>query len=192
MSKLSSRNQVLIGIALAMLMAVTRSHHIAAFPHLLDASWAVFFLAGMYLRPALALPLLLGEAVLIDYLVITYGGVSSFCVSPAYAALALAYGSLWLAGRWYAGRAQFRADTLIPFAVSLVAGASACELISSGSFYYLSGRVAEPTLAGFGAGLIAYFPGNAQSFLFYIGLGVLTHLAAMLSRRGARASAKAR
>ena len=192
MSKLPPRSQILIGLALAALMAVTRSHHIPGFPHLLDASWAVFFLAGMYLRPVLALPLLLGEAVLVDYLAITYGGVSSFCVSAAYVALAPAYGALWLTGRWYAGRARSRADTLVPFAVSLAAGAAACELISSGSFYYLSGRVAAPTLAGFGASLAEYFPANAQSFLFYIGLGVATHLAVTLSRRGVRANAKAR
>lgn len=192
MSKSSSRNQVLIGLALAALMALTRSHHIPGFPHLLDASWAVFFLAGMYLRPMLALPLLLAEAVLIDYLAITYGGVSSFCVSAAYVALAPAYGALWLAGRWYAKRAQTRANTLVPFALSLIAGSAVCELISSASFYYLSGRFAAPTLAGLGARLVEYFPGNAQSFLFYVGLGVAAHFAAMLSRRGANANAKAR
>ncbi|MDE3115905.1 MAG: hypothetical protein KGL26_09925 [Pseudomonadota bacterium] len=192
MSKSSSRNQVLIGLALAALMALTRSHHIPGFPHLLDASWAVVFLAGVYLRPRLVLPLLLAEAVLIDYLAITYGGVSSFCVSSAYAALAPAYGALWLAGRWYAGRARFQADTLVPFTVSLVAGAAACELVSSGSFYYLSGRFAAPTLTGFGARLVAYFPGDAQSLLFYVGLAVVTHALLMLSRRGAQTGAKAR
>jgi len=59
-----------IFLALALVMAITRGtiqiHHFEAFP---DASWGVFFLAGFWLRGAgrWAFPLLMAEAVLIDY-----------------------------------------------------------------------------------------------------------------------------
>ena len=47
---LSTRNQLLIGLALAVLMAITRGHHFATV-NLPSASWAVFFLAGVLLKP---------------------------------------------------------------------------------------------------------------------------------------------
>jgi hypothetical protein len=88
-------------------MAATRSDHFAGELHLPDASAAVFFLAGVYLRPMWMLSALLVEAAFIDYLAIAVGGVSSFCISPAYGFLLPAYGALWLAGRWYAVRHRF-------------------------------------------------------------------------------------
>ena len=46
MIKLSPRAQLAVGIALAVLMAMTRGQHFASV-NLPSASWAVFFLAGV-------------------------------------------------------------------------------------------------------------------------------------------------
>ena len=45
---LTPRTQLLIGLALALLMAMTRGQHFATL-NLPSASWAVFFLAGVLL-----------------------------------------------------------------------------------------------------------------------------------------------
>ncbi|HNI65868.1 MAG TPA: hypothetical protein PLK97_09005, partial [Pseudomonadales bacterium] len=58
----SAATQWLIGLTLALLMAATRSQHFASLETLPSASWAVFFLAGLYLTPRWAVVGLLAEA----------------------------------------------------------------------------------------------------------------------------------
>ncbi len=178
-----SRSAFAIGLALAVLMAVTRSHHFATTTHLPDASWAVFFLAGFYLRPLWVFPALLALAGAGDYVAITRFAVSDFCVSPAYAFLVPAYGTLWLAGRWYARRHRFALATLMPLAGSVLAGAFLCEIFSSGGFYFFSGRFAEPDLVTFAQRLARYFPPSLTAMGFYVAVAAIVH-AALGSVRG--------
>ncbi len=49
MNKLPLSRPLPVGLALAALMILTRSHHFASAVHLPDASWAVFLLAGALL-----------------------------------------------------------------------------------------------------------------------------------------------
>ena len=97
MIPVSPRSALTIGLSLALLIAATRSHHFATALHLPDASWAVFFLAGFYLRPLWMFPALMALAGVSDYMAIAWFGVSDFCMSPAYGFLLLAYGALWIA-----------------------------------------------------------------------------------------------
>lgn len=128
-------------IVLALVMAATRINHFGALP---DASWAVFFLAGFYLRGSArwAFPLLMAEAVLVDFAVISGSGMdfwSHYCVSPAYACLVAAYGALWFGGSLV--RRHFRGPTPASLglaALGLVASVVVCHLIAQGSFYWLS------------------------------------------------------
>lgn len=182
MLTLSNRRQLVIGLALAALMAATRGHHFATLQHLPGASWAVFFLAGVYLNRLWVFPALLAEAAFLDFAAVTWGGVSSFCISPAYAFLLPAYGALWLAGRWYAARHRFRWNTLLPLGASLLAGAVICELFSSGGFYFFSGRFVDTTLAEFSVRLTKYFPPYLESLAFYVGLAAVVHVALALAR----------
>lgn len=183
MLTLSSRSPLAVGVALLALFAVTRGYHTPSlFNTLPGASWAVFFLAGVYLRPAWVLAALLGLTALLDYAAVTWGGVSSFCISPAYVALIPAYGALWLAGRLYRRFHSFSSATFLPLAMTVVAGALACEVISSGAFYFFSGRFPEPSLAGFGARLARYFPADLGSLAFHVGLVAIVHAVATLAR----------
>jgi len=186
MLSLSSRQQLAIGIALALLMALTRSHHWATLHALPDASWAVFFLAGVYLRPFWIAPALMLGAALVDYIAITWGGVSSFCVSPAYWLLVPAYGALFLAGRVYARHHRLSWSALPWLLGSVLAGAVLAELFSSGGFYFFSGQFAEPSLTGLVMGLVKYFPQSLASMALYVGLAALAHaaLAASFGRVG--------
>lgn len=184
---LEKRSQLWIAVALIALMAATRGHHFASLTHLPGASLAVFFLAGFYVRRAWFFVALLAEAALIDFSAITYGGVSSFCVTPAYSFLIPAYGSMWLAGKWFASRYSFALSALAPFGGSLLVGASLSELFSSGGFYFFGGRYADPTLAVFGERLMKYFPHQLSSLAFWIGITLAIHVTFALVRGHQRA-----
>lgn len=172
----SVTTQVAIGLILALLMAATRSHHFASLESLPSASWAVFFLAGVYLSPLLALVGLLAEAALLDYVAITWGGVSSFCVTPVYFFLLPAYSSLWLAGRWY-GQRHMQMPKMMPLLGSLLLAGVVCELLSGGSFYFLGGRFAETSLMQFGQRLVTYLPPELFDLFFYVAIAMLLQLA---------------
>ena len=171
----STRTQLTIGIVLALLMGVTRGYHFTPLEQLPSASWAVFFLAGVYLRSRWVFPALLAEAAALDFAAITWGGVSDFCVSPAYGFLLPAYGTLWLAGHWYASRHRDAVTTLIPLTLSVLIGAGACEVISSGSFYFLSGQFGQTTVTQFAHNLTQYFPHSLSSLAFYVFIAGMIH-----------------
>jgi len=175
-----------IFLALALVMAITRGavhiHHFEALP---DASWGVFFLAGFWLRGAgrWAFPLLMAEAVLVDYLVITGQGLnfwSHYCVSPAYWFLVAAYGALWLGGSWLAKRqAGLRLSTLGLAVASLLVSEAVCFVVSNGSFYWLSSSVPAPRSIGAWVDNMGdwYLP-FLQVTALYVGLGAALHVLA--------------
>ena len=175
MLTLSTRSQMAIGLLLVLLMILTLSHHFASVHNLADASWAIFFLAGLYLRSAWPLLGFFALSWWLDFAAYTWGGVSDFCLTPAYVFLLPAYASLWLAGRWYAKRYQFTWHTVLPLSFSVMIGLTLCELFSSGGFYFFSGRFADTTLSAFGEQLVKYFPLYIETFVFYLGITVVVH-----------------
>lgn len=191
MLTLSNRNQILIGAVLALLLIATRGQHFATLHSLPGASWAVFFLAGVYLRPMWILPALLAFVWGLDFAPYLLSGASlaeivnggqAFCLTPAYVFLLPAYAALWFAGRWYARQYRFEWRTLLPLGAATFGGAAVCELFSSGGFYFFSGRFAEPTVAEFAGRLMTYFPGELQSLVFYVGIAAVVHALFGLAR----------
>lgn len=184
MSRLSVSRQCLIAGGLAVFMLVTRSPGIPGSELLHSGSWAVFFIAGLYLESALALPAFLALAFAIDAVALGWGGVSDYCLTPAYAMLIPAYGCLWGAGHWYASRYPLSRSSLTPLIASVFAGAVACEAFASASFYWLSGRFSDPSLGVFAVRELHYFPAYLATLFFWVGATVLMHrlLAAANSR----------
>jgi hypothetical protein len=188
MHTFSKTNLILIGAALTLLLIATRGHHFASMINLPSATLAVFFLAGLYLRQTGVFAVLLTLCAALDFFAITFGGVSSFCVTPAYGFLLPAYGVIWLAGRWLAKRYSFNWTTILPLTGSLVLSAALSELFSSGGFYLFGGRYASPTLAEFVARLVKYFPQQLEGLIFWMSVAVMVHIAFALTRGKSQAN----
>jgi len=187
---LSNSQRAGIFVILALVMTATRVNHFAALP---DASWAVFFVAGFYLRGAArwAFPLLIALAVLIDFFVITSQGIdfwSHYCVSAAYWFLLPAYFALWLGGsllrRLYAG---LGVRTLGLLAVLLFAAVSVCYLISNGSYYWLSDGWLTPgkvrSFAGWTENLGDWYLPYLRTSAIYVGIAAALHVVVAIAVR---------
>ncbi|KRE88770.1 hypothetical protein ASG87_09385 [Frateuria sp. Soil773] len=189
----TSTQRLGIFLALALVMAVTRIH-LSLFNHdVRDASWAVFFLAGFWLRGQArwAFPLLMAEAVLIDFIVISNTGQSfwsHYCVSAAYWFLVPSYGALWLGGNWLARHdLGLRLPTLGLAAVALLVSASLCYLISNGSFYWLSASVPAPrSFANWFVNLGDWYVPFLGTTAIYVGVGAVLHVLAVQLARASR------
>lgn len=171
---------------LAVVMLATRINHFGAVP---DASWAVFFIAGFYLRGwgRWAFPLLLALAVAIDYVVISGQGIafwSHYCVSTAYLFLLPAYAAPWLGGSWlrkhYAGPGLRELGLL---AGSSVIAASLCFLLSNGSFYWISANVPSRSFGGWLANMGDWYLSYLGTTLVYVGVAAVLHVATVHAAR---------
>ncbi len=164
---------------LVLLMAGTRINHFAPVP---DASWAVFFIGGFYLRSwtRWAFPLLMGLAVVVDWAVISNQGMNfwqHYCVSAAYWMLVPAYFAMWAGGmllrRYYTG-ATLKSLGLL--AASLMASVALCHLIAQGSFYWISASVAEPSVAGWAKNYSDWLLPYMQTAAMYVGAAALVQV----------------
>jgi hypothetical protein len=169
-----------IATALVLLMFATRFNHFGSSLALPDASYAVFFLAGLYLgrmrgAPAV-LALLLVEAALVDYYAINFHGISAWCVTSAYSFLVLAYGALWFVGRWYAPRHNLTMKGLPGlFAAAALAG-SAAFIIANVSFYLLAGYFDRMSIAEYVSRVTEYFASYVAVAVVYIGFAVCVQM----------------
>jgi hypothetical protein len=165
--------------ALAALMVLTRSGHLGTAWSPPDASWAVLYIGGFYLARQWrwALPGLFFTAVAVDFIVIREFGVSAYCVTVAYVFMLPAYSILWLGGVWLRRTYRHELADLARSAVSLGLAASLCFLITNASFYWLGGRVPDPSLGGWWQNLAQWYPGFVGVPFIYVGIAALLHAA---------------
>ena len=181
---ITQNKTVWVAVALALLMAVTRFNHFGSALSLPDASYAVFFLGGLYLgrtRVALAiLSLLLLEAALVDFYVINFRETSAWCVTSAYAFLVFAYGALWLIGRWFAPRFDMTLKGIAGlFAAAAVAG-SASFIIANVSFYLLAGYFENMSVTEYISRVAQYYGSYVAVAVMYVGAAVGVQMLATL------------
>lgn len=170
-----------IGMVLAVAMVATRYHHLGSLLHLPDASMAVFFLGGLYLRRHLAFLLMLALAVAVDWASVGLAGNSDFCITAAYSLLPLAYAALWYAGRTFASYLTATPVALAgAFGVAALA-ATVSFAISNGAFYWLGGRYSHPHAAEYLARLWQWGPLFVRTTLAYVAVGLAAY--AVLARR---------
>jgi hypothetical protein len=165
-----------IAAALLLLMAATRYNHFGSAMALPDASYAVFFLGGLFLgrvRGAVAiLALLLVEAAVIDYYAINFRDMSGWCVTSAYAFLVFAYGALWFVGRWYAPRHELTLKGLAALLLAGAAAGSAAFIIANVSFYLLAGYFDSMSVVQYVASVAQYYGPYVAVTVFYVALAV--------------------
>ncbi len=171
---------------LSLLMWITRGSHFDSIYNLPDASLAIFLAAGFYLRKTWPLIWLMALAALLDYVAITYNGVSDFCVSPAYFFLIPTYACMWLAGRWLAARYKGALKNAVELVFASVISTNIAFHISSGSFYLISGRFSDLSWATYGERVAAYLPSYVTIACGYIALFAVLHIImAQLARKKA-------
>ncbi|WP_109124131.1 hypothetical protein [Dyella sp. C11] len=179
MKALSGSRFKALWLVLVAVMIATRFKHFGDLLHLPDASMAVFFLGGLYLRRHWTFVTMVLLAVALDWISISYAGVSNFCVTLAYSFLPLAYAVLWYAGRWYAPRMDQRATSfVVAFAVAFVA-ASLSFAISNGSFYWLGGRYANPHMTEYLSRLWQWGPLFVRTTMSYVAVALALHAVAL-------------
>ena len=166
--------------ALMVLMALTRYNHFGSSLALPDASYAVFFLGGLYLGRVRGgwsiLVLFLLEAALVDYYAINYQGVSGWCVTEAYAFLLAAYAGLWSIGRWYAKRYDMTAKGLVGLFATSVAAGSLAFVIANVSFYLLAGYFGSMSVAEYISRVAGYYGSYVAVAVIYIGCAVIVQM----------------
>jgi hypothetical protein len=150
------KNFISITIGLSVLMLLTRGSHFSGLNALPESSWMVFMAAGVLL-PSWSFAWFMLLAVGIDCYAFTVGGVPGTCFSIAYCMLVPAYFSMWMAGRLVKPYFDGNLSGFVIFCGFAMVGTLACELISSGSFYLLSGDF-EPSIAEFISREIKYAP----------------------------------
>lgn len=155
-------------------MIITRTHMIH---HIQDASWAVFFLLGFYIRKAIAFPLFWLVAFAVDLIVIESKGGQSYCFTISYPFLIPAYASLWFAGRWFAKNYSENLRGLLYFIAAAVVGITVCDMISSGGFYFFSGHFADVNVSEFATRLATYLPMFMKTTMLYLMIAAVIHIA---------------
>ena len=102
MTTISIKSKEAYGLAACVaLMIVTRGKHLGIGFNLPDATLAIFFIAGIYLRRIAYPVLLMAAATLIDYFAVRHGA-SGWCITPAYAFLIPTYLTMWCGGKFFA------------------------------------------------------------------------------------------
>jgi hypothetical protein len=165
-------------------MAATRYNHFGSSVTLPDASYAVFFLCGLFLgriRGALVLlVLLLLEAALIDYYAINFRGMNGSCVTLAYSFLVFAYGALWFLGRTYALRYDLSVNGLLGLFASAAIAGSAAFMIANASFYLLAGYFSSMSIAEYIGRVSQYYSSYVAITVLYVGLAACIQLLSAL------------
>ena len=165
-------------LALALVMAVTRLGHFGEYGGPVDASWAVFLLAGLWLRDLRLFPGFFLLAWVTDLAAFALGTPTN-CYSIAYLFLIPAYGALWLAGRWASEGGIAR------IALATAGGSAVTFVVANAGMYLLAPSLSAPTLGAFASAVAGYFPGYLATTTMYVAVGVLAERVLRGVRRSA-------
>lgn len=180
-----------IAALFAVIMIGTRFHHFGDMLHLPDASMALFFLGGIYLRKHLAFLAFVVLSVLIDWYSVSYAGVSDFCITVAYSFLPLAYAVLWYGGRLLAPRFDGSLRSYGLVFLGVVVAATLSYAVSNGAFYWLGGRYANPHMAEYLSRFMQWAPLFVRAAAMYVLAALVVHavVARFVPREGGRGAA---
>lgn len=167
-------SSVILLSLLSLVLLATRFNHFGSSVNPPDATLAVLFLAGWYLGTWESLAVLLVLAGLADAASIA-GGVSAWCVTPAYWFLIPAYAAPWLAGRFAQRVAAPLVRRTAIAALTLTFAVAVFFAISNVSFYLLSGYFGSMTASVYAQAVIQYFPRYLEVALAYVAIAAAIH-----------------
>ncbi len=137
--------------------------------HLSDPTRALFFIAGVYLRAWQVPVILLAGTGLTDaYSISVQNGVGASCITPTYPLLIPSYLALWFGGRFFQHMQIDSGKYAVKLAVILSVSTLLAVIISSGGYYWFSGKYEDPTMAGLGMRMVQYFPGYLGTTFMYV------------------------
>jgi len=181
---LTKNSKYIIGGLLLLAMILTRGNITA---HLHDASWAIFFMVGFYLRGATigryAFPLFFLAAFVIDLVVIDAQGGVHYCFTPSYPFLIPSYFAMWFAGRWFANNYVENAFGLFKFVAAAFVGTVVCFLVSNLGFYFFAGKFEAMSIAEYTQAVAKYLPEYLTTTGLYLGFVAMAHLVIVHGRK---------
>lgn len=165
-------SRLYLALVLACVMASTRIHHFGIGRVLPDASVAVFFLAGRYLKRPSWFAGFFALAAALDGIAFLRG-VSPWCFTPAYGALVPACGALFVAGRLTTREVLSQTRGAAELILSLAAAVLAFFAISNLGFWVVSGYFADLGLFRYGADVARYLPMYLATAFGYVAVGLM-------------------
>ena len=173
MNTLTKNDTWLVAGLLLSILIITRAHFIT---HIQDASWAIFFMLGFYVRNVLGFPIFWLVAFAVDLITIQAKGGQSYCFTISYPFLIPAYASLWSAGRWFAGNYSENLKGFIYFVAAALVGITVCDIISSGGFYWFSGRFENVNFSEFAGRIARFLPMFMKTTVMYLAIAAVVHI----------------
>ncbi len=143
MNKLPLVKTLLIAVAIAFTMLLTRGSHVLTHVSLPDASLALFLLGGLYLSSNLKTSMswfaaFFGLATFIDFGAAALDPVQGFCLTNGYWGLIPSYAALWFGGFWLAK--QSNPFSPLRFAAVSLGATFIAFVVSTQTYYLFSGR----------------------------------------------------
>jgi hypothetical protein len=167
---------VRLGCLFAIVILLTRSMQFTFPSAPPDATLALMFLGGMWIRRWPGFVGLMAAAFAADWIATGTLGVPDFCFSPAYAGLVPAYLAVWGCG-WWLQRRLPEASLLSWLAAAFVASAAAFT-ISNAFWYGFSESFAGWSVVDFGTRVLPYYSSYAGAMLFYVAVAWVLYLTA--------------
>ncbi|KZN34215.1 hypothetical protein N480_21670 [Pseudoalteromonas luteoviolacea S2607] len=180
-SRLAGSRLLTVGVfaLLALLMIATRPYHFASVLTLPSASLAVFFICGLLRSSHRMFAAFFVLSVLIDLASSYARGAFGDCITPSYPFLVVGYYVMWWAGlkSFNLTQAMTVTDWTRQYAQSLLMlwlASSIAFLTSNGSYYWLSGKFAELSVAQYAERVVQYYVPYVQSPFVYVIFAMMT------------------
>lgn len=165
-----------VGLALLSLLWITRSgvvgSHFGSALNLPDASWAVFWLLGFWVRPMRWLIAAFIASATADYFAVQQG-TSADCFTPAYIFLIPAYLSLWVMGRWAQRQSMLEESTWVTPALSILVGVFACFTLANIGIYLASDTINQLSIWNYTVAVAHYLPLYLTTTALYVSVDLL-------------------
>jgi hypothetical protein len=130
--------QVLIALAIAFFMLLTRGSHVLTSVALPDASLALLFIGGLYLRKSAWFVFFVLLATVIDFGASAIDSWYGFCLTAGYWGMLPTYAAMWLAGVWLSKQSDSLDAVKYSFAGLLATFLA--FVFSTQTYYLFSGR----------------------------------------------------